>query len=406
VLIQALLFFNFEPVFASDSHLYVTRAESLVQTGVMRNEAGEPDTILTPGYPVLLAAFLATPFGYAGTVATQRLLWILVVIATTWWCARLTRSATAGLVAGLITAIDLPALQAAGSILTETVATVFVGAAVWQAYRSAPSGVAAPAVAAGLLIGTATLIRPIAVLLGIPLALAIAISGSPKHRVRIAVVLLAASLLAPAAWIARNYAQAGVATLSSIGSINLLRFRAAGTLAIRDAGGIDANLERRQAELEADACVAIEMRFGRECRSVPVAIRATVYDDIALPIIFADPVATAMQAGRAFIMIMFGGGANMLSGMTGLSESSARMIALAYTAPLALLALFGLPYWWRADRLAASLLLLAVGYFVVMSLGAEAYSRFRVPFLPLYAMLAGGGAAALADRWIPARSMK
>jgi len=84
--------------------------------------------------------------------------------------------------------------------------------------------------------------------------------------------------------------------------------------------------------------------------------------------------------------------------MTGVSESAARMIALTYTVPLAVLALIGLPYWWRADRLAAALLMLTVTYFVMMSLGAEAYSRFRVPFLPLYAMLAGGGAAELA-RW-------
>ena len=45
------------------------------------------------------------------------------------------------------------------------------------------------------------------------------------------------------------------------------------------------------------------------------------------------------------------------------------------------------------------LMLLTIAYLVVMSLGVEAYSRFRVPFLPLYAMLAGGGAAALAERW-------
>jgi purine-cytosine permease-like protein len=113
-----------------------------------------------------------------------------------------------------------------------------------------------------------------------------------------------------------------------------------------------------------------------------------------------------MQAGRAFIMVMFGAAANMVSRMTGLSESSVRTIAFAYTVPLALLALFGLQYWWRVDRLAAVMMLLVVLYFVVMSLGAEAYARFRVPFLPLYAMLAGGGATALANRWMPARSMK
>ena len=192
--------------------------------------------------------------------------------------------------------------------------------------------------------------------------------------------------------------QTGVATVSSIRAINLLRYRAAGTLAIRDPGGVDANLERRQAELEAEACRAVEMRFGRECLSVPIATRATLYDDVALPIIFGDLPATAMQAGRGFVMIMFGGGANMLSRITGISESAARVIALAYTVPLAVLALVGLRYWWRADRLAAALLILTVLYFVTMSFGAEAYSRLRVPFLPLYAMLAGGGAAALA-RW-------
>ena len=53
----------------------------------------------------------------------------------------------------------------------------------------------------------------------------------------------------------------------------------------------------------------------------------------------------------------------------------------------------------RVDRLAAWLMVLAIAYLVVMALGVEAYSRFRVPFLPLYAMLAGGGAAALAERW-------
>jgi hypothetical protein len=92
--------------------------------------------------------------------------------------------------------------------------------------------------------------------------------------------------------------------------------------------------------------------------------------------------------------------------MTGIPESSTRLIALGYTVPLAALALYGLSYWWRVDRLAAVMMLLAVLYFVVMSLGAEAYARFRVPFLPLYAMLAGGGATALANRWMPARSMK
>ena len=88
----------------------------------------------------------------------------------------------------MITAIDLPALQATNSILTETVAAVFVGAAVWQAYRSASLRSATVAGAAGLYgrrgrIGQ----RPVAILLGVPLAIGILIAGSrafsrPRRR--------------------------------------------------------------------------------------------------------------------------------------------------------------------------------------------------------------------------------
>ena len=399
VLIQALLFFTVQPEIVYDSASYMAQAESLAASGSARNALGEPDTVRTPGYPLFLSMFLATNLGYAGAIAAQRLLWLIVVAVTIWASFRLTGSGVAAMVAGTITAIDLPALQAANSILTETLATVFVGAAVLQAYRAAGAGATAAAVAAGVFAGIAALVRPVAILLFVPLVLAIWIAGPRDARRRVAVAIVAASLAVSSAWVGRNYLETGVATFSSIGSINMLDYRAAGTLAIRDPGGIDANILRRQAELENAACEVVEARFARDCGSVPITLRATVYNSVALPIIFADPAATAMQAGRAFVMIMFGGGANMFSGMTGISESSARMIALVYTVPLALLALFGVPYWRRTDRLAAALLLLAVFYFVVMSLGAEAYSRFRVPFLPLYAMLAGGGAAALAERW-------
>ncbi len=400
VLIQALLFFTFQPEIAVDSASYMAQAEALASTGVAANARGEPDTWRTPGYPLFLAAFLSTPLGYPGAIAAQRLLWILVVAATTWICFRLSRHTVASLVAGVIVAVDLPALQATNSILTETLASVLVGAAVWQAYRSARSSTAAGAIITGVLAGAAAFVRPVALLLGVALALAIGLSGS-RNRMRTATLIIIASLAVAGLWIGRNYRQTGIATFSSIGNINLLLYRAAGTLAIADPGGVDANIQRRQAELEAEACKAVEARFGRPCDTVPLASRATLYDEIAMPIILGHPSATALQAGRAFVMIIFGGGASMLAGITGLAEPSARLIAFAYTVPPAVLACIGMVYWWRVDRLAAMLMLSTIAYLVAMSLGVEAYSRFRVPFLPLYAMLAGGGAAALADRWIP-----
>ena len=65
--------------------------------------------------------------------------------------------------------------------------------------------------------------------------------------------------------------------------------------------------------------------------------------------------------------------------------------------PLAVLAVLGIPYWWRRDRAFAWLVLLVIVYMFGMALGAEAYSRFRVPVIALYAILCGGGVAWLRD---------
>lgn len=397
-LFQALLVVYSRPEIAFDSPSYLAQAQSLASTGRSLNARGEPDTVRTPGYPLFLAAFLATPLGIDGAVAMQRLMWILLVAAVTLWTFRATHSEAAAVIAGLTTAADLPAVQAAGSVLTETLAAVVVSAAVWQAYRAAVSRSLTSGVIAGLLAGAAALVRPVAILLGVALALAIAIASPRGSRARLAVVIVIASFVIPAAWTARNYARTGVMTFSSISSINLLLYRAAGTLAIRDPGGIDANIQHRQAELESAACRVVEARFGRDCDAVPIALRATVYSSLAMPIILGDPIAAAQQAARAFVMIMFGGGANMLSAWTGITEASARLLAFAYTVPLFVLAAAGAIYWRRIDRLAAALMVLTLAYMVLMSLGVEAYSRFRVPILPLYAILAGGGAAGLADR--------
>jgi 4-amino-4-deoxy-L-arabinose transferase-like glycosyltransferase len=391
ILLQALLLFTARPEIAFDSASYIAQAKALAATGQSLNARGEPDTVRTPGYPLFLAAFLETPLGLDGAVAVQRLLWVLMVAGVTWAAFHVTRSTTAAVTAGLVTSVDLPAVQAAGAVLTETLAAVVVTVAVLQAYRATMTRSVTVAAIAGLCAGAAALVRPVAILLGVAIAVAIALTAPREWRTRLAIAVALASLVIPAAWTARNYARTGVVTFSSISSINLLLYRAAGTLAIRDPGGMDANIQRRQAELEAAACRVAEARFGGECDAIPITRRATVYSGLAMPIILGDPVAAAQQAGRAFVMIMFGGGANLLSSWTGMSESTARLLAFAYTVPLFVLAAAGAFYWWRIDRVAAALMLCTIAYMVLMSLGVEAYSRFRVPILPLYAMLAGGG---------------
>lgn len=210
-------------------------------------------------------------------------------------------------------------------------------------------------------------------------------------------VLIGAFAVLPVMWTIRNVRETGVATLSSLAGINLLHYRAAGTLAIRDPGGLDANLLRRREELERKACIALEARYRRPCAELSWAERSGEYASTAWPIILGDPLATAQQAARALAMTLLGGAAVLLTELTGVSETTARLMCLAYTVPLALLAAAGVVYWWRRNRAFAALILLVLAYMFGMALGAEAYSRFRVPVIALYAILCGGGIASLRE---------
>ena len=395
--LHAVLAITVPPRFETDSAFYRAQAENLVSRGASLDVNGQPETRYTPGYPLFLSVFLGSGLGYTGAMAAQHLIWIALVATAIVVVLRISGSALAAAVAGVITTLDLPGVQASISVLSETLAAATVTASALCAYRSiranTPSSALRFAIAAGALAGATALVRPIAVALGVPLAIAIAIFADRRWRVQSAAALLLVFSILPILWTVRNARQTGVAHLSSLAGINLLEFRAAGTLAIRDPGGIDANLVRRREELERVACGKLEAQYQRRCDELSWAQRSSEYSSVAWPIILGDPLASARQALRALAMIVLGGGANLLSEVTGLSERVTRMISVAYTAPLALLALLGIPYWWRRDRAFATVVVLVLLYMIGMALGAEAYSRFRVPVIVMYAILCAGGVA-------------
>ena len=74
------------------------------------------------------------------------------------------------------------------------------------------------------------------------------------------------------------------------------------------------------------ACSELESQYQRPCASISWAERSGVYADTAWPILLGDPVATGRQAARALGMIVFGGGASLLSELTGVSERVARLL--------------------------------------------------------------------------------
>lgn len=90
--------------------------------------------------------------------------------------------------------------------------------------------------------------------------------------------------------------------------------------------------------------------------------------------------------------MMLDGGPASLSGLSGITPSIAIRVLMIYTLPIFCLALVGLQRLWGRNRRLFYLSFLVIAYFVIISSGAEANSRLRVPIEPIYGLLAAVGA--------------
>ena len=102
--------------------------------------------------------------------------------------------------------MDLPLILVGGSLMSETLFVALVLGSVLAALRSGTAGrPVAWAAGAGVLIGLATLTRPTALVLAIPLGVAVA--GRSPRRPAAALVLVVAMALTIAPWTVRNAVQ-------------------------------------------------------------------------------------------------------------------------------------------------------------------------------------------------------
>ena len=178
--------------------------------GSMPAGANVPTAFRPPGYPVLLAGVhvASDPLPVSrwtrgrlfnallGTLAVG----LVGLIAMRIWDRRV------ALVAMAVMAVDLPLILVGGSLMSETMFVALVLGSVLAALRSVTAGrPVAWAAGTGMLIGLATLTRPTALVLAIPLGVAVA--GRSPRRPAAALVLVVAMALTIAPWTIRNAVQ-------------------------------------------------------------------------------------------------------------------------------------------------------------------------------------------------------
>jgi len=389
-LTSVFYFARFSGFYDPDSPGYIAPAANLLAGNGFSDAQGNPDTLRTPGYPLVILLFLWAHLDLKYLILFQHLLRVLIVVATAAFAFQLSGSRRRAVLVGVLLSLDLPFLRSANNILTEVVFTLALGIALKLLWTGSMklSGRMIRCLAAGLICGATVLIRPVSVFLFVPVAIYL---GLVRREWRTAAAFCIAFLCLPLAWSVRNDLKAGYLGVSSISGFSVMQSRAAGVLAINDPGEFYANLDKRQAELATQACHDLERIHGVDCEQLSIPIRSAYFSKVGVGILVRHPFAYLKLALRGAGMMMLTGSPASLAGITGLNFNFAAKLLLLYTIPCVAFAAFGLKQCWTSNRAFFWLAALIIGYFVVISSGAETFARFRIPILPLYGILIGVG---------------
>jgi len=236
---------DIKQAYEPDSRRYVQLAQSLHDYGTfsrgpedsgvihiplfqLRKERGElekpdqnqqyPEIFRTPGYAVFLSIFQWLGLSLSAVVPAQCILSGLTILMVFMLARHMLRHNLAALAAATIVAFHPADILATQSILSETLFTTVLLSGIClcvMGYKNL-----AWAMLGGLLIGTATVIRPISILLGLAIAIWLVVCKHNKPSWAAAVTILVGSLILPAAWMVRNQ-QLGLGyQISTVPSIN------------------------------------------------------------------------------------------------------------------------------------------------------------------------------------------
>jgi 4-amino-4-deoxy-L-arabinose transferase-like glycosyltransferase len=393
-----------------DALEYQQLAENLVHSGVFSRAPKAPfhaETIRTPGYPLFLA-FIYHLFGVHPHLAI--VIQIVLSLATIYCVYRITAllfHERAGVLAAALMALDPVSIFYSQQLMTETLfafcltvsAFFFVKALkVERGYADYAWG--------SFFLATATYTRPVSYYLGMIIPLFLfsywLFAGDRKKAVKTFLLVLIIQAICVGGWQVRNDMQTGHAEFSHIQGDLLFYSRAAGIVAMRDGMSFD------------DAKQRLASQYSN---SLPPGAKGWTHAQLAegraqfaMEIIKEHPFLylwDAVKGGASLIV----GPSNMAS-LFGLNNASLRaaflkfdfgayppgvwlgvISAWAYGAGVLVVLYAGIVKLGRRDVLKVDMLfmILIASYLVVLSSGPEAYSRFRMPIMPILCVLSAAG---------------
>jgi hypothetical protein len=372
-----------------------------------------PETNRTPGYPV----FLSLMPGLRTALVVQGLLGSLLCFFVGVLAAMLAGT-RAGYCAAALLAADLPSIISANEIMSEALFTALLVGGVLAELEVLRMGTSTGKVYgllgfASVMFGLALLVRPIAEWMMPLVILALLLSGGTSwwKRVLLAGLVATGPVIFGTAWILRNYSVAGIATISTIGAVNLFYYRALGTLAFVSQAQLSKALIATHPQSHSDLTV----RAVRIILQHPFAFTAMTLWSFFYLCWVSVRASLAQVLGINSTWRILNPGSVRIEGLArnlwaGNSTALGGIFAQEFQSSFALVSLvivqlLMIGFTWAGVMLAlkkclrrrsqlGSCVLFAFAaalLLLLLAAGPEAVPRFRVPAMPLLAFLAGVG---------------
>ncbi len=408
----------------NDSITYNNSARALLEAGIFAVSPEKIDimqTLVPPGYPGYIAGVYLLFGEHPEIVILTHVFLSLLIFSLIYSLANRIFNSNTGLIAVLLASLDVLSFSHAFRMMTETVFTFLLLIMLNAGVIYLKSGRVRWILLAGIALAMATFIRPINYYLIVPVALGFLIWLIINRSHWLVVLSHGALLILPflifvGAWQIRNFSALKSSQFSTVGGTNMFEYRAAAVVALRDnISFLQAREQLHQATME-----------YRNAHPVTAQWTDGQLDNYlmrqGLGVILQHPFLFVQTQISGAIPMLLGGGEGPLLRMLNvpvgqtldreifdaLSSFDISFFFRRFASGTALIAFIGSIAYLGFIYLGALFWLLqavihkrgsvihlflwgVMLYFILISAGPEAGSRFRVPIMPILAIYAAQG---------------
>jgi len=356
----------------------------------------------TPGYPLFVGAILWVTNSVWSISPLQAALSVLAIVLVV-LVGRQMISPAAGLLAGVLVALDPLQFALSGTILTESLATVLLVGAVAVAVpvfaRPTDRVLLRHSFALGALIAASTIVRPTTYYFPVVVLVLFAIRFWHLPRRSMLSLMLAFALpilVVVGGWMVRNHYEVDSWQVSGSQAITMYCWHAAEVEARMNGVGI--REARRGLECAPGGGeITVRCPSWWACDEQHPLAHGPSWDEMnrrGIEILMKHPVEAAEVFVRGLVREIAAPGSDTVSRYLHTNPSPGlTALLVTWNVMLWSLALVGAVVGLRSARRWYWIFVISViGYVLVVSAGANAGARFRTPLVPLLALLAALGA--------------